>query len=291
MTGLLQHDRTIPFPALTTAIASEVAVESLWLRPFGLFEPDWAIDFRRTPRPYLETQILQCCTYANQGQPLPLDFFWQLPVSKRTEGLMAIASLGDPGDQLTIDLTCHQPSCGEVMELELSRSELAEIQASSPDPAITAEWGDRRFDLRRPTGADQRHWLGQSFANPQAAIERMVTTLLPESQREAFHHVCQTQGAENAPGWLSRLNEAMEQLDPLINFGFQLVCPNCSTADFYPVDLGALALQKLWQAQDRLFETIHRLAAYYHWNEAEILAIPPQRRQRYLDRIAQEDGR
>jgi len=38
----------------------------------------------------------------------------------------------------------------------------------------------------------------------------------------------------------------------------------------------------------RLYEEIHVIAMHYHWSEAQILALPCTRRQRYLALIARQ---
>jgi len=38
----------------------------------------------------------------------------------------------------------------------------------------------------------------------------------------------------------------------------------------------------------RLYEEIHVMALHYHWSEAQILALPRNRRQRYLALIARQ---
>ncbi|HBL57096.1 MAG TPA: hypothetical protein DDZ80_00510 [Cyanobacteria bacterium UBA8803] len=113
----------------------------------------------------------------------------------------------------------------------------------------------------------------------------MVQTLLMVEQRAGFEVVCSQE-----THWLQRLNQVMEDLDPLVNFSLQVICPYCGTENLQDFDLGAWALQQLEQAQQQLLITVHRLASYYHWSEAEIFAIPPWRRSRYLALIEREEN-
>ena len=39
---------------------------------------------------------------------------------------------------------------------------------------------------------------------------------------------------------------------------------------------------------ERLYEEIHVLAMHYHWSEAAILALPRNKRQRYLALVARQ---
>jgi hypothetical protein len=87
------------------------------------------------------------------------------------------------------------------------------------------------------------------------------------------------------------LNQVLDDLDPLVNFSLAVTCPHCGLPSQPEIDLGAWALQILQRVQQRLIETVHRLACRYHWTEAEILALPEWRRDRYLALIDREGAR
>ena len=271
----------VPFPEIP---GEAKPLEQLWLRPFGLLAEDCEVNFTQTVRPYLETQILQCCTYNREGETPNPEFFWNLDVSKRTECLALVAALGEVSEEVTLDLRCRNPDCREEMELELTGEELAGLQnKTGGSSTIEVCLGDRTFSLRKPRGLDQVAWLSQSFADETAAVRAMVQSLLPEEQRGVFEQIW-----ENRDDWMQSLDRMMEEMDPLVNFRLQLVCPCCDTEDLYEVDLGELCLGRLRQAQDRLLESVYCLASHFHWNEEEIFALPPWRRERYLKLIERE---
>ncbi len=281
---LHKTDRQVPFPDIPGELES---VGDLWLRPFGLLAEDCKIDFTQTLRPELETQILECCTHNSEGKTPNPEFFWNLDIGKRIECLAIVAALGEVSEELTVDVRCRNPDCREEMELELTREDLASLQKRTEGKgAIEIEFGDRQFSLHRPTGADQVEWLRQSFVDETAAIQTMIESLLPLEQREAFEQVW-----KNRQDWMQSLNQVMEEMDPLVSFRLQLICPFCGMEDLYQVDLGELALRRLRQAQEQLLETVYRLASHFHWNEAEILALPLWRRERYLKLIERGEKR
>lgn len=285
MPGLLESAYlTTPFPG---TLEKSEACGTLFLRPFGVLAEDREVNFHQTSRPYLETQILQCCTCSHQPQPLPPDFFWSLNISTRTACLLLIAALGEGTEDLMIDLRCRQPNCREEMEVELTRGEVASLlRPTGKVEPIEVGLGKHTFALRRPTGADQLAWLSESFADEPTAIQAMVQRLLPEEQWLPFQQAWKSQA-----DWMQVVNQAMEEMDPLVNFKLQVQCPGCGIEAVHGVDLGNMALQKLYRAQEQLLQMVYRLASHFHWTEDVILALPPWRRERYLRSIEREADR
>lgn len=287
MAVLFDHSSVIPFPQLDGNQGEQSISDELCLHPFGFRAEDLSIDFQHTPRPWLETQILKCCTTDKTGNKPEDDFFWNLDVSKRTECLLAITSLTEPSRQIDIDLRCRNPECLEEMEMEFSMQDVASIQSVAEDNAgADVEIEDKHFSLRKPTGADQLMWLSGSYQDEIAAALTMVNTLLPEDQQIS---IIQENNQHNE--WLQPINEAMEKMDPLVNFHLDISCTSCEEKDDYPIDLGEICLQKLQAAQNRLIEMVHTLAFHYHWNDQEIFALPPWRLQRHLHLIEREEAR
>ena len=52
-----------------------------------------------------------------------------------------------------------------------------------------------------------------------------------------------------------------------------------------PFDVAAFLDGEMGARAARLLDEVHLLALSYHWSEAEILALPSDRRQDYLKRI------
>jgi len=256
----------------------------LSLRPFGWLAEDLEIDFLQTPRPHLETQILACCISNQEGTKCDRSFFWNLSIGKRTEYLLVLATLPN-NSQFGVNLRCLNLECQQQMEIEFPLSALIDLQHQSENKNPELALATEKFLLRKPTGNDQLAWLEQNFADESSAIMGMVQTLLPAEQQSVFEQSC----SQNKD-WIPTLNQVMEESDPLVNFSLQVNCPYCNTQNLQDFDLGAWALQQLYGAQQQLLLTIHRLASHYHWSEAEIFAIPPWRRERYLDLINREES-
>lgn len=283
----MNQSSSIPFPGIAWNTDEQSTSNKLWLRPFGFRAEDLAIDFEHTPRPWLETQILACCTADKAGNKPADEFFWKLEVSKRTECLLVITDLTEPSEKMTVDLRCQNPECHEEMEIDFSRQELARIQnLAEGDESIAVEINKQLLTLRKPAGYDQLNWLSCSYPDEYAVAQAMINSLLPEDQKISLH----LQDNQNND-WLQTINDAMEKMDPLVNFHLKTRCPSCEEKYDYDIDFGEICLQKLQSAQNRLIETVHTLTLHYHWNDQEIFALPPWRLQRHLSLIKQGGAR
>jgi hypothetical protein len=299
------HEPLLPFPALPEALKHRHSISELTLRPFGIYERDLSVDFNATPRPFLVTEIFDCCTRDAPGQPVGRDLFLELKVGTRIECLLRLVS-GDSQSEILLAVRC--PACGGELEIELTANEISELQqeATSGDEAIVL--GDGRVRLRRPTGGDQLAWLGQRFESEADALRQMLSTLIVESaERRSFQKESEPQaGAAGLGEGITRamdeqeirsavdeqeIGRAMDEYDPLVNFSVQVQCPDCGLEHVCDVDLEEFALNRLRQVQSRLLATVHRLARHYHWSEEEIFKVPYWRRDHYINLMVREQER
>src|ERR1044072_6817174 len=196
----------------------------LTLRRFGIYESDLNIDFS-TARPFLVTEILDCCTRDALGQPIDRKFFWDLTVGARTECLLRLAATGDEAE-IPLALRCPNRACGRELEIELGVSEISELQQQVPsDETINVS---SRLRLRRPTGNDQLAWLGRSFEVESEALQQMLCTLVVEG----------TPSQES----LEEIGTVMDEHDPLVNFTVQVQCPDCEQQSVCEIDLEDVSL-------------------------------------------------
>jgi len=277
-----RHEPHIPFPNLPESVTAGHSISGLALRPFGLYESDLEVDFNQPLRPFLVTDILECCTREVQGGAVKSDFFWRLPVGKRIECLLALAYL-ETGTDFPFTFRCLNEECGVELEIEISVAEIAAQQ----EEAYATEWiavdlENEQWTLRRPTAGDQREWLNRKFADEPSAVKAMVRTLLvDETGKEAT-------GGANLSNLVHAVNQAMDEHDPLVNFSVAIKCSSCGTEYSLEIDLEEISLRQLRRAQTRLLSSVHTLATHYHWSEPKIFSVPYWRRARYLNLIQNE---
>jgi len=270
-----RQEQLLAFPALPETFKNKHSISELGLRPFGIYESDLNVDFNATPRPFLITEILDCCTRDAGGNAVKRDFFWDLTVGTRVECLLRLIS----SDEIPLALRCPNAACGGELEIELTTFEISDLQQQAGnDEAIRVT---TELSLRRPTGKDQLAWLGQSYESESEALSRMLCTLIVEGAEQSL-----SGGAA-----LAEISRVMDEHDPLINFSVQVQCPECGQEHICEIDLEELSLSRLRQAQFHLLATVHRLAAHYHWSEEEIFKVPYWRRDHYLNLVEREKER
>lgn len=118
-----------------------------------------------------------------------------------------------------------------------------------------------------------------------AAQELLRACLLEVGGGEA---VDATPSAESKlpAGLEAMLAERLGELDPQAEIRLAASCPHCRAEIDLGFDAGELVHAEIDGARDRLFREVHLLALYYHWSEAEILAMSSRRRRRYLELLA-----
>ena len=270
------------FTSLPESVKAEYA-NDLVLRPFGLYESDLNVDFSRSPRPFLVTEILDCCTTnVGKGKVAP-EFFWSLTVGKRIECLLNLLSLG-AAKQIPFTFVCPNKACSQELEIEISIREITAVQAQAYETEpVPVPLENGSLALRRPTGKDQLAWAKSAFTNKEAATKAMLGTVLLEYPDQAAIE------AGVIPSELAQMVErALEEFDPLVNFTQPVNCFSCGSESLLEIDLEEFSLRRLRQAQMRLLASVHKLAAHYHWSEREIFSVPYWRRVRYLSLIEKE---
>lgn len=262
------------------------SINDLFLRAFGLFEDDLIIDFNRKSGPHVVTQILQGCMRDGGGEILDPSVFWDLTVGKRIECLLTIVALAPNSPSImAFRFHCSSATCQQRIEMDISVAELADLQhqAEETDHCLI-ELSGENIEVRKPTARDQLAWLQHPFTDENEAEEKMIRSLIIDTEKTPSGNRLAI-----TPEVVGRVNEAMQDFDPLVNFSLQVRCPYCSEEHLYELDLEGLSLQKLYESRLTLLNAIHRLATQYHWSEQQIFAIPPWRRSHYLTLIGKEE--
>lgn len=165
-------------------------------------------------------------------------------------------------------LTAACGACDESFDFQVSQAELPVKEAGDGFPFAAAG----RLRVRVPTGADQE----------------AITDIADDARAfRALFARCRVEGPENpADDEIAAAEAALEAASPEVTLAALVRCPACDASNQIYVDpyLG------IRSTSDELFEEIHRIAASYHWGEAEILALPRARRQLYLRLIDRSRG-
>jgi hypothetical protein len=162
------------------------------------------------------------------------------------------------------------PDCGTALDAPVHLPALVAASPADPAPRTVAAPGGTvvcrpptsRDLLALPAGADP----GQARAGLLAACTQWDdggSGPLPPAVAEA-------------------VATAMAAADPLLDVQLRLQCAACGASWDDPFDIVAFLCAEIRARAQRLLGEIDELARTYGWSEAEILALGPRRRQRYL---------
>ncbi|OGO58788.1 MAG: hypothetical protein A2V85_11575 [Chloroflexi bacterium RBG_16_72_14] len=243
------------------------------LRQFGTVTDDLGIDLGAPVGPAAVTDLLAACLTDGHGVPPSRPELWSAPVGDRTAAMVAIAALEGDGT-FAVVLRCPAPECGEDLEIEVTWDEVSAVAQRASD-SFDVDAAGARYQVRRPTGADQERWLAAAVASRAPSGRDLLAELVQD----------RPPGRAFSDDELASIEAALDDHDPLVCFGLDVVCPACGAASRHEPSLLAMAAAVLRTHQRRLLRDVDALARAYGWSEAAILAIPAWRRAAYRDLI------
>jgi hypothetical protein len=240
-------------------------------------------DPTRWASPAARASALIAATVARIGSLVPasLDDVRELCVLDRDALLIALRQAVF-GDHIQATLTCPRYECGRPVDLDFNLSDLPLPARDGESPFFSLTIGGRTLLCRLPNGGDQEAVAELAGTDPQRAECSLLERCAGLPEPPLTHDEA------------SALREELSRRDPQLENELDAACPECGHAFTVYFDIQDYLLQELAQGRGRLYEQVHTLAWYYHWSEAEILALPSQRRRTYLrllaDVLAEADG-
>lgn len=192
--------------------------------------------------------------------------------------------------------TCAWEGCGARMDLDFRTTDVP-IRRPATDAAVhevvlTAaaapdlDDGERRVRFRLPDGADQEAVSDLLETNPATAWRTLLGRCLVAIGSD------EDPGAGGAASLTPRACAEIEQAMAAQAYGPELsleaTCPECGRAMVLPFDIRDFFFGELRTAPEQLTREVHYLAYHYSWSEAEILDMTRDRRQRYIEVLAEE---
>ena len=288
-------------------------------RPFGLECVDLNVDFS-VATPVLVNQLLAVCADRSADNPNvddPIDSHIQVDsppridnraidsctidshieasalmqwsLAKRLQALLQLV-IDTRGDALTLDVTCPRSSCREAIELPVQLSWFLQPVEEGLLNCVVGE--GVALTIRLPNGYDQLCWSQQAAqaGDVSAMFSRLLLAVNDRPVSADEMSVLLAELASLDTNWVERVEQTLEQHDPLMTLELQTDCPACGLQFNLPLDLELQLLSLLQREQRILFNQVHTLAQHYHWNEGDIMALPPRRRRYYISLLQREEG-
>ena len=220
------------------------------------------------------TALLDRCVTAEAGESAR-----SLTVGDREALLLHLRRLTF-GEKIECVVTC--PGCGEPHDVELFVADLLVPPDDEHGPVLELETAARNggsLRFRLPTGGDQETAAARAAT---IGVDGAAGLLLRD---------CLESAAVDVDGVAEALEAAMASHDPQAEIALELACVRCGRACSILFDAGDFLFRELTRDGDALDRDVHELALHYHWSEAEILALPVERRLRYLELLTDDPRR
>jgi hypothetical protein len=182
------------------------------------------------------------------------------------------------GPRLTALAVC--PGCGERLELGFETADVRADRKQDADELLNLRLEDYEITFRFPNSLDLAALPeeGDVQNKRQALLHRVISRA---------HY----RGAETAPTQLpetviAAIEERMAQADPQAEIQLNLSCAACGHGWQALFDIVSFFWGEVDAWAVRLLREVHSLARAYGWREADILAMSPGRRLRYLEMLS-----
>jgi hypothetical protein len=204
-----------------------------------------------------------------------------LALGERDRRLIALraAAFGTRADAVT---SC--PACGTALDLVFA---LEPLLADAPPGAGTRDPRELEVDgcrvvFRDPTGEDLEALDGLDPLDDGLAEAQLVARCVVEARRDGTPVSADSLPAAVTALVADRLADA-SLAAPLI----ETRCSACGHAWTDAFDVPGFLWAEIGAWAERLLHDVHVIASAYGWTERDIAALPPRRRQRYVELIAE----
>lgn len=200
------------------------------------------------------------------------------------------------GDNVRANMFCPWADCGRRVDIEFRIEDLPveEPAERAPVYSFMLSPGASGFDdettravsFRLPNGEDQEA-IGPMLTSNEAVA---LSMLLRRAIRSIGHASSPVPDILDSLSSMARaeIEAEMERLSPKIALNIDAVCSECGRSFAVPFDVHRLLFGDLRTDSDVLYRQVHYLAYHYHWSEAEIMAMPRNKRHSYIELLADE---
>jgi hypothetical protein len=194
------------------------------------------------------------------------------------------------GDRVRANLFCPWPDCGAHVSVDFSIADLpverARYCAALHTMTLVCEEDGPPIDVtfRLPNGADQEEVSALLASNEAAALTALLCRCIT---RIGAHESPDEARIAALPAMArSEIEQRMEDLAPKVSQSMDITCAECGRRFTAPVDIQRCFFGELRTDDDMLYREVHYLAYHYHWGEGEIMQLTRDKRQKYIEVLA-----
>jgi uncharacterized protein (UPF0212 family) len=179
------------------------------------------------------------------------------------------------GQQLIGISICQ--SCGEKVELAFSTNEIRvanEVEALE-ESTISSDGYEVHFRLPNSYDLVDLDATDELLKSRDKLLERAILSANFGAEKKPFEDLPESVKDE--------VVRQMEVLDPQADIQMAISCPSCGNQWEAVLDIVSFFWSEINAWACRILREVHTLALAYGWQESEILAMSPIRRQIYLE--------
>ena len=239
----------------------------------------------------LTTILSRCIRRLGSISPVAPPLVRRLLVADRQYVLLKLRAITF-GDQVQATIRCPWSDCGRNIDIDFSLGDVPVKESQDKGPVYTMELSpeaagedqyepaDRAIVFRLPNGEDQEV-ITPLAAAPDADAAAAFELLLKRC--------IQQDGARSlSPLALEEIERRMDAVAPKVDLTIAGQCRDCGRDFSAPFDLQRFCFHELHTSQALLHREVHYLAYHYHWSEGEIMAMPRDKRRRYIDVLTEQ---
>ena len=178
------------------------------------------------------------------------------------------------GSRVAAHVGC--PQCGALLDATFEAGDLS-TRITPGEAPLAVEQAGYLIRFRLPTTADIAA-VADTAAREDALLRRCIL--------DARHEGAEIPVAALPEPLIDAVTEQMAQGDSS-QVAIDVTCEACGHGWRAPFDVPAFFWEEIDAWAERTLVDVHTLASAYGWREADILAMAPRRRQRYLALIAE----
>lgn len=163
-------------------------------------------------------------------------------------------------------------ACATANSFPVPKDKMRALPPAAPDARVTLSYRGGEIAYRVPVMADIAA-VGAAADLRTAMLDRCAMGPDP------------VPAAELDAAALEAIEAGFDRIDPLASIVVESACSECGAAIAASVDLAAFVASDLDRLHATLLRDVDTLASAYGWGEAEILALPAERRARYVAMI------
>ena len=200
------------------------------------------------------------------------------------------------GDVVRADLFCPWAECGRRISLEFNVDDVPVEEPAERAPYYTVTLSRQAMD------EEDEALREVGFRLPNGADQEAVTPMLASNEAEALTALlgraiqrigpCAPPSIETvaalSPMARAEIEAAMQRVAPKVELNIETGCSECGRSFLVPFDVQRFFFGELRTDSELLYRQVHYLAYHYHWGEGEIMAMPRNRRQSYVELLADE---